>query len=50
MQRDDQQNSAIRFRVSDALASAAIAKARSEQISLSELIRRGMRREIGSRP
>lgn len=39
-------NAAVRFRVSDTLLAAASAKARREGMSLSELLRHAVRREL----
>lgn len=39
-------NAAVRFRVSDALLAAATAKAKHEGMSLSELLRHAVRREV----
>ncbi|MFZ5696144.1 MAG: ribbon-helix-helix protein, CopG family [Pseudomonadota bacterium] len=39
-------NAAVRFRVSDALLAAATAKAKQEGMSLSELLRHAVRREV----
>lgn len=39
-------NAAVRFRVSDALLAAATTKARQEGMSLSELLRHAVRKEV----
>lgn len=44
--RDHVHNAAVRFRVNDALLAAATAKARQEGMSLSELLRHAVRREV----
>ncbi|MEJ7926377.1 ribbon-helix-helix protein, CopG family [Sphingobium sp. AN641] len=43
---DHVHNSAVRFRVNDALLAAATAKARREGMSLSELLRHAVRNEL----
>lgn len=44
--RNDVHNSMVRFRVNDALLSAACSKAKQEGMSVSELMRSALRREL----
>lgn len=44
--RNDVHNSMVRFRVNDALLAAASVKAKQEGMSVSELMRSALRREL----
>ena len=44
--RTDVHNTAVRFRANDALVAAAVEKARREGMSLSELLRHAVRKEV----